>query len=118
LPGHYIFMKQNTAPVDSKSTRGDRLRKALDTKKAKKEQFAAQTIRVDDDWQIVRADEINWEVQFKGKFRGFFGSLPNAFDSLPAKMLGEQAQGDVAAVLGSQKAIQETIRKALSIKLA
>lgn len=87
--------------------------KALETKKAKTAQFASQTIKVDDNWKIVRADELNWEVQFKGKFKGYFGRLIDAFRALPAKMLGEEAQGTVADLTGLQKAINEHVENAL-----
>lgn len=100
----------------------DALIKAQATKKANAEKFKNQTIQIDDRWRIIRSDELNWEIQRKTelgwKFQGFYGSVISAFDSLPAKMLGEVAKNDVATVISNQKAIQETLEKALQFKMA
>ena len=51
--------------------------KSQATKAAKSEAYAAQTITIDRHWRIQRVDERNWEMQFKGDFKGFFGDLFN-----------------------------------------
>lgn len=43
----------------------ERSKKAIETKRLKREGFQNQTIEIDDNWRILRADKLNWEVQFK-----------------------------------------------------
>ena len=88
--------------------------KMLATKKAKADRFNAQTITVNDEWRIRRADELNWEVQYKGKFHGFYGSVSGAVRSLPDKMLGEAAGGTLNDLSGRLRAISDTIERALT----
>lgn len=92
--------------------------KAKATRDAKAAEFAAQTIEIDADWRIVRADELNWEVQYKGKFDGYYGNLISAMKALPLKMLNSGAKNSVADVIERQKAIEQRIETALNLKLA
>lgn len=88
--------------------------KSLQTKREQAAQWAAQTVRIDNSWRIVRSDELNWEVQYKTKFKGFYGTLPAALRSLPDKMIGEEAGNSLATVQRSQKAILDRIENALN----
>jgi hypothetical protein len=92
----------------------NRHEKAKATKLANAEQFASQTITIDSEWQILRFDDMNWEVQFKGKFWGYFSSLPAAFKALPAKMIDQNASGSIADVLRCVEGIAETIQAAVN----
>jgi hypothetical protein len=80
---------------------------------AQKEKRESQTIVIDEDWKIIRADELNWEVQFKGKFYGYFGSVKNAFNGLLKKMLNASAQKDMAEILKRIEEIESKIEAAL-----
>jgi hypothetical protein len=91
----------------------ERRQKAAQTQAALAAAYAAQTIVIDKNWQIRRVDALNWEIQFKGQFWGYYGTLPDALRTLPAKMLGEAAKNSLADVLGSQKAILATIEQAI-----
>ena len=88
-----------TARKESSLASDARSQKIAATKAAKTEQFKSQTVLIDDNWRIIRADSLNWEIQYKGKFYGYFGDLCNAFRALPSKMLKESAKGTLADVL-------------------
>lgn len=90
-----------------------RTEKAQATRQAKKAAFAAQTVTIDPNWRILRADPLNWEIQYKGKFQGYYGTIANALKALPAKMLDEQAKGTLNDVLRSVEGITATIDKAI-----
>jgi len=83
------------------------------TLKAKREKFENQAIVIDDDWKIVRADEFNWEIQFKGKFKGYHGNLFSAFNTLPKKMIAESVVNDLNDVFSVLKSIGEKIESKL-----
>jgi hypothetical protein len=102
-----IARKESTMPYDARS------QKIAATKAVKAEQFKSQTIRIDDNWRIIRADALNWEIQYKGRFCGYFGDLFNAFKALPGKMLKESAKGTLADVLERQRGILARIERAL-----
>ena len=87
--------------------------KTLATKRKKRARFDAQTIKIDQDWTVRRADELNWELLYQGQFKGYYARLCNALDALPAKMLDEVAKNSLADVYQSVRAIQETLSKAL-----
>ena len=80
-------------------------------------EFAAQIIKVDENWIVQRADEFNLEIVHRRsgrwQFYGYFGTLISAFNALPAKMLGEEAKISLNQVIESQKAINERIAMAL-----
>ena len=83
------------------------------TKAEMRARFDAQTVTIDENWSILRADELNWEIRYKGKFQGFYGSIGGAIRALPAKMLSEDAKGTLKDVLRSLGAITATIEKAV-----
>jgi hypothetical protein len=95
----------------------DRLKKALATKKARKQEFAAQTIRIDNEWKIVRIDALNWQIRKNGKCpnnrENFYGTIIGAFYALPVKMLSEQAQEDVVRVRQAFESLCLTIEGAI-----
>ena len=90
-----------------------RVEKMQASRKANSAKYAGQVIHVDDDWKIVRADEYNWEIQKKGKFKGYYGKLTEALKALNAHMLGDKAKGSLEDLIGLQKAIQNKIESAL-----
>ncbi len=91
--------------------------KALATRQAKKEQMQSQTVTIDENWRILRSDELNWEIQFhqrdKWTFQGYYGTISSALKALPAKMLSEIAKGSLSDVLRSLEGITATIEKAI-----
>lgn len=96
----------------------ERSEKAIETKRLKREGFQNQTIEIDDNWRILRADELNWEVQFKRigtgwQFEGYYCTLLGAFSSLLDKMLGEEARSTLADIQERQKAILAKIEEAI-----
>ena len=93
----------------------ERLAKAKATKEAKRQGFDQQTIRINQDWKIIRFDELNWQVQFKGKSKGHYYRLPDAFQSLPATMLGEEAKNSLADCQRMLLAIREDVNKAMQV---
>lgn len=90
------------------------LAKARATNEARKAEFAAQVIKIDDDWRIIRADEYNWEIQRKLKFYGFYGCLTRAFEAVAGKMLDSEAKDSLQAALESHRAI--ILRVAMALK--
>lgn len=85
--------------------------KARETKRQMRESWSEQTIVIDKDWKIIRSDELNWEIRYKDKFQGFYSTVVAALRVLPAKMLSEVAQGDLATIVAQQKAIVELIEQ-------
>jgi hypothetical protein len=83
------------------------------TLKAKAEKFKSQTIKVDENWSVVRVDELNWQIRHKEQRapfdRWFFGTLREAILCLPDKMLGEEAKGTVDDVRRCHRAFCETV---------
>jgi hypothetical protein len=92
----------------------NRAQKISATKAAKAAEFKNQAIQIDDNWRVIRADELNWELRFKGQFAGYYGTIADAFKALPAKMLSAAAKNSIADVLQCQAAIIKSIEKALS----
>ena len=87
------------------------------TNLAKRERFARQVIDLDERWQIRRADKLNWELRFKGKRQGFYGTLLGAFQALPAKMLQEEASGTLVEVTRTLRGIVEKVESAFTPSL-
>ena len=85
--------------------------KAIETKRRLAESWSQQTITIDQDWKIIRADELNWEIYYKEKPQGFYSTIVAALKVLPAKMLSEVAKNDLATVISQQKAIVELIEQ-------
>ena len=94
-----------------------RSQKIKDAKSAKAASLKSQAITITPQWQILRPDERNWELQFNHSFKGFYGDLPSALAALPAKMLDEAAKNNLADVLRSHKAIVEAIKEAFQDQL-
>lgn len=92
-------------------TKSDKIKATF---KANSIKYGSQTISIDSNWQILRVDAKNWEIQFNSKFQGFYGSLPSALQALPSKMLSEQASGTLADVLRTHNAILDRIHMAFS----
>ena len=84
----------------------------METKRQKKEAHAGQKITVDENWVIQRVDPLNWEIRYKGKFNGFYGTISSALNSLPAKMLSEEAKGTLKDLQTQQNGISERIEMA------
>jgi hypothetical protein len=101
-------------PVSTKT----RLTKAHAAQKAQAAQFAAQVIVIDPNWRIRRMDRWNWEIQYKGRFYGYYGRLLNALQALPAKMLDAEVLTSLATITDRQQAINSQIATALKFKLA
>lgn len=75
--------------------------KTKETKAANRERFDAQTIKIDEQWRIVRVDEYNWQVQRNEKpwpHVNYYGTLFSAMKALPATMLHLEAKNSVAEV--------------------
>jgi len=102
-----------TGRKESEPASHARSQKIAATKAARAAQFRSQAIRVDENWRIVRVDALNWQIQYKGKSRGYFGDLCNAFKALPRNMLRESAKGTLADVLECQRGIMALIERAL-----
>lgn len=87
---------------------------------AQAERYAKQVINLEGfdtngkpiTWTVKRDDEMNWTVLKSGKFDGYFGSILSAFNSLPSKMLDEEAKGSMALIQESQKDITRRIAAA------
>lgn len=90
---------------------------ALQARRDKAAQYAQQVIVVNEDWRIVRADAYNWEVRYKGQFKGYYGRLMAAFQALPAKMLDATVRGTLEQILEQHAAVQRDIDTALKLNL-
>ena len=86
-------------------------------RKANADKFENQVITVDENWQILRADQWNWEIRQKVSekwvFKGYYGKLNSALMALPAHMLGEQAKDSLEHCLICLKDIKYSILAAL-----
>lgn len=92
------------------SEKGEKIRAA---KEAQRKRLRSQTVTVDQHWKILRTDPLNWELRYKGKFKGYYGTITDAIRALPSKMLDEVAKNDLAEVLRSLQGIEETIERAI-----
>jgi hypothetical protein len=86
-------------------------------KAASKARHNSQAITIGKNWKVLRADAMNWMIQYKGEFYGYYGKLSHALNDLPVKMLGEEAKNSLQEVQRSLQAIHETIKKAISDKI-
>jgi len=87
--------------------------KRLETQRLNRIEYDKQTIVVDDNWKIVRADALNWQIQFKGQEKGYYGRLSHAFEALVDKILLEEAKTSLNDTLELVKAIRRRIIEAL-----
>src|SRR6516162_2232690 len=88
--------------VNATGTRATKADKIKATLKAKAEKFKSQTIKVDENWSIVRLDELNWQIRHKDQRapydKWFFGTLRGALLALPDIATGEEAKNAIAEV--------------------
>jgi hypothetical protein len=105
-------IRDGTRPVNA--TKSEKIKATL---RAKAERFKSQTIKVDENWSIVRVDELNWQIRHKDQRapydKWFFGTLRDAILSLPDKMLAEEAKGTIEDVRRYCRAFCEAVLWAL-----
>ena len=96
------------------ATKSEKIKATL---KAKAEKFKSQTIKLDENWSIVRLDELNWQIRHKDQRapynKWFFGTLRGALLALPDKMLGEEAKGTIDDVRRCHRGFCEAVLNAL-----
>ena len=78
-----------------------------------REAFAKQVLKIDKNWTIRRVDSLNWEIQFKGDFYGYYGHLICALNALSGKMLDREAKDALCLTGAIQKGIVERIARSL-----
>ena|ERR1017187_8480555 len=98
----------------SEAMNADRLAKARLTRKANKVARARQTINVPP-FKIVRIDDMNWQIQGPklSKDGNYYGSIANALQALPVKILDQSSANSVAALLDSLNAIHGAVKEAV-----
>jgi hypothetical protein len=96
-----------------KPTKSEKIKATL---KAKAEKFKSQTIKVDENWSIVRLDELNWQIRHKDQRapydKWFFGTLRGALLALPDKMIGEEAKNAITDVSRCYRGFCEAVLNA------
>ena len=111
------LLANQTSPVNTPRTQATKSEKIKATLKAKAEKFKSQTIKVDENWSIVRLDELNWQIRHKDQRapynKWFFGTLRGALLALPDKMLGEEAKGTIDDVRRCHRGFCEAVLNAL-----
>ena len=109
--------RHETSPVNTFGRHATKSEKIKATLKAKAEKFKSQTIKVGENWSIVRLDELNWQIRHKDQRapydKWFFGTLRGAFLALPDKMLGEEAKGTIDDVGRCYRGFCEAVLNAL-----
>ena len=111
-------LRDQGSPVNTCGTHATKSEKIKATLKAKAEKFKSQTIRVDENWSIVRLDELNWQIRHKDQKapydKWFFGTLRGALLALPDKMRGEEeAKNAIADVARCYRGFCEAVLNAL-----
>jgi hypothetical protein len=110
-------LRDQASLVNALGTRATKSEKIKATLKAKAEKFRSQTIKVDENWSIVRLDELNWQIRHKDQRapydKWFFGTLRGALLALPDKMLGEEAKGTIDDVRRCYRDFCEAVLNAL-----
>jgi hypothetical protein len=111
------LLTDQASPVNAAGTRATKSEKIKATLKAKAEKFRSQTIKVDQNWSIVRLDEVNWQIRHKDQRapydNWFFGTLRGALLALPDKMLGEEEKGTIDDVRRCYRGFCEAVLNAL-----
>jgi hypothetical protein len=111
-------LRDQAPPANASATRATKSEKIKATLKAKAERFKSQTIKVDENWSIVRADELNWQIRHKDQRapydKWFFGTLRGALLALPDKMIGEEAKCTIADVRRCYRGFCEAVLNALA----
>jgi len=110
-------LRDQASLVNAAGTYATKSEKIKATLKAKAEKFRSQTIKVDENWSIVRLDELNWQIRHKDQRapydKWFFGTLRGALLALPEKMLGREAKGTIDDVRRCYRSFCETVLNAL-----
>jgi len=79
----------------------------------KRQERKAQSVKIGD-WEISRFDDLNWCIQHKGILRGYYGSLSQALNALPAKMLDQASFNSLKDIQRNVRAIHEAIEGSLN----
>ena len=110
-------LRDEAFPVNTPNTRATKPEKIKATLKAKAKKFRSQTIKVAENWSIVRLDELNWQIRHKDQRapydKWFFGTLRGALLALPDKMIGEEAKNAIADVSRCYRSFCEAVLNAL-----
>ena len=110
-------LHDQASPINTSGTHATKSEKIKATLKAKAEKFKSQTIKVDENWSIVRLDDLNWQIRHKDQRapydKWFFGTLRGALLALPDKMLGEEAKGTIDDVRRCYRGFCEAVLNAL-----
>jgi hypothetical protein len=111
-------ISDQASAVNTYGTHATKSEKIKATLKAKAEKFKSQTIKVDENWSIVRLDELNWQIRHKDQRapydKWFFGTLRGALLALPDKMLGEEAKGTIDNVRRCYRGFCEAVLNSLA----
>lgn len=111
-------IRDEVSPINTSGTHATKSEKIKATLKAKAEKFKSQTIKVDENWSIVRLDELNWQIRHKDQRapydKWFFGTFCGALLALPDKMIGEEAKNTIADVSRCYRDLCEAVLNALS----
>jgi len=97
----------------------DRALKAKATLKAKAKEYQDQAIRINEDWSVIRIDDLNWQIKYTGKSerikklgtdRWYFGSVRGALVGVFQVALNEDPKkflmGDGEGIVGLAERIQ------------
>jgi len=110
-------LADEASPVNTLGTHATKSEKIKATLKAKAEKLKSQTIKVDENWSIVRLDELNWQIRHKDQRapydKWFFGTLRGALLALPDKMIGEEAKNAIAEISRRYRGFCEAVLNAL-----
>src|SRR5215467_4525239 len=89
-------LRDQTSLVNAAGTYATKSEKIKATLKAKAEKFRSQTIKVDENWSIVRLDELNWQIRHKDQRapydKWFIRKWRGELLALPDKRVGEEAK--------------------------
>lgn len=73
-----------------------RAKKAKATLEAKAQNYRSQTIKINEDWSVIRLDDLNWQIKRKGQKepwdRWYYGSVKGALYGVFEKALNEEPQ--------------------------
>jgi hypothetical protein len=111
-------LRNQASPINAVGTHATKSEKIKATLRAKAEKFKSQTIKVDENWSIVRADELNWQIRHKDQGapynKWFFGTLRGALLALPDIATGEEAKNAIAEVSRCYRSFCEGLLNALA----
>lgn len=107
----------NQCNMKTKIDAKERTRRALETRAENQAKWSRQRIEIDDQFSIVRFDELNWQIQKDGKpfpRENYYGTLHGAFRGLPAAMLQPDSKTHVAEFIAMHRHVFERIDNVLS----